>query len=73
MNCSQEVTTSFELGLGLRVEISIIGSDSSINHPTYLKIELGDGSGLNVLKVAMCHTSVRGWINMCHDFERVRK
>ena len=57
MNCSREVTTSFELGLDLRVEIFVIKSDSSVNHPTCLKFELGDGSGLNVLKVATRNTS----------------
>jgi len=60
MNCSREVTTSLELGLGLKIDISVIGSDSSINHPTHSKFELGEGTGLNVLEVAMRRTSVRG-------------
>ena len=73
MNCSREVITSFELGLGLGIEISVIGSDSTINHPTRSKFELGEDTGLNVLKVATCRTSVRGWIDECHDLGRVRK
>jgi len=73
MNCSREVTTSFELGLCLRMEISVIGSDSSVNYPTRSKFGLGEGSGLNILEVATRRTSVRGWIDMCHDLERVRK
>ena len=61
-----------ELGLGWRVEISVIGSDY-VNHPTRSKFELGDGFGLNVLKVATCHTSVKDWIDMCYDLGRVKK
>jgi len=72
MNCSREVTISFELGLGLRVDISVIGSDSSVNHPTRSKFKLGDDFGLNVLEVATHQTSVRDWIDMYHDLERIR-
>jgi len=64
MNCSREVTTSFELGLGLRLEISVIGYDSSFNHPTRSKFEQGEGTGLNILEVATRLTSVRGWIDV---------
>ena len=63
----------FELELGLEIGIFVIGSDSSINHPTRSKFELGEDIGLNVLEVATRHTSVKGWIDMCHDFEWVRK
>jgi len=28
---------------------------------------------LNVLEVVTRHTSVRGWMDMCHDLGRVRK
>ena len=73
MNCSQNITTSFELGLSLGIEISIIESDSSVNHPTRSKFELGESIGLNILKVATRHTSVGGWIDMCDDLRRVRK
>jgi len=73
MNYSREVTTSFELRLGSRVEIFVIGSDFSVNHPTRSKFELGDGSQLNILEVTTRHTSVKGWINMCHDLGQVRK
>ena len=69
MNCSPEITISFELGLGLKIEISVNGSDSSVNHPTRSKFKLGKGTGLNFLKVAMRRTSVRGWIDMCHDLD----
>ena len=55
MNCSWEVTISFELRLSLRLEIFVIGSDSSVNHLTRSKFELGDGFGLNVLEVATSH------------------
>jgi len=44
MNYSREITTSFELGFGLRIEIFVIGSDSSVNHPTCLQFKLDDGS-----------------------------
>ena len=64
---------SFELGLDLRIEISIIGSDSSVKHLTHSKFELGEGTRLNVLEVATRHTSIRGWIDMCHDLGRIRK
>ena len=73
MNRSREVTISFELGLGLGIEIFIIGSDSFINHPIRLKFKLGEDTRLNVLKVATRRTSVKGWIDMCHDLGRVRK
>jgi len=73
MNCSREVTISLELGLGLRIETSVVKSDSSVNHPSRSKFELGEGTGLNVLEVATCGTSVKGWIDMCHDLGRVRK
>ena len=75
MNFFREVATSFELGLGLKVEMSVIGFDSSVNNPTHSKFELSDGSELNILKVATRLTSVRGWIDidMYNDLERVRK
>ena len=73
MNCSRKVIASFELVLDLRIEISVIESDSSVNHPTRLKFELGEGIWLNILKVATRHTSVGGWIDMCDDFRRVKK
>ena len=73
MNYSLEITISFKLELGLRIEISVIGYDSSVNHPTRSKFELSKGTGLNFLKVAMRRTSVRGWIDICHDLGRVRK
>jgi len=56
MSCSREVTTSFKLG----VEISVIRSDSSINHPTRSKFELGEDTRLNVLEIATRRTFVRG-------------
>jgi len=59
--------------LGLGIKISVIGSDSSINHPTRSKFELGAYTGLNVLEVATRRTSFRGWIDMCNDLGRVRK
>ena len=62
----------FELGLSLEIEISVIRSDPSVNHPAHSKFELGEDTGLNVLKT-MCRTSVRGRIDMNHDLERVRK
>ena len=73
MNCSREVTTSFELGLDLGIKISVIEYDSSINQRIRSKFELGEDTGLNVLKVATRRTSVRGWIYMYHDLDRVRK
>ena len=73
MSCSREVTISFELGLGLEIEMSVIGSDFSINHLTHPKFELSEDTGLNVLKVATRCTSIKGWIDMRHDLERVRK
>jgi len=73
MNRSREVTISFELGLGLGIQISVIRSDPSVNHPVRLKFELGENTGLNVPEVATRRTSVRGWIDMCHDLGRVRK
>jgi len=60
MNHPREVTTSFELRLGLRIEIFVIGSDSSINHPTHSKFKLSEDTGLNALEVAMRCKSVRG-------------
>ena len=59
MNCPRKITTSFELRLGLRIEISVIGSDSSISHPTRLKFEQGEDNGLNALEVATRRTSIR--------------
>ena len=50
----------FELGLSLGIEIVVIGSDSSINHPNRSKFELDEDTGLNVLKVTTRRTSVRG-------------
>jgi len=44
--------------LGLEIEISVIGSNSSTNYPTRSKFELVKGTGLVVL--AMCCTSVWG-------------
>jgi len=72
MNYSREVTTSFELGFDLRIKISIIRSDSSINYPIHSQFKLNDGSE-TVLEVTRCRTSARGWIDMCHDLGRVRK
>jgi len=60
MNCPRDVTISFELSLGLRIEISIIRSSSFVNHPTHSKFELSEDTGLNTLEVAMRHTSVIG-------------
>jgi len=73
MNCSREVTTLFELKLGLRIEISIIGSDSYINHLTCSQFKLDDGSELTVSEVITCCASARGWIDTCHDLGRVSK
>ena len=67
MNCSRELTISFELGLGLGIEIFVIGSDSSVNYPIRSEFELGEDIGLSVLEVATRRTSVRDWIDMCHD------
>ena len=53
--------------------IFVIRSDSSVNYPTHSKFELGDGSGLYVLEVATRHTSIKYWIDMCHDLGWVRK
>jgi len=60
MNRSRGVTISFELGLGLGIEIYEIGSDPSVNHPVRSKFELGKDTRLNVLEVAPHHTSIRG-------------
>ena len=73
MNYSREVTTSFELGFGLRIQIPVIGSDSSVNHPTHSQFKLDDGSELTVPEVITRRTSARSWIDMCHDLGRVRK
>jgi len=62
-----------ELRLSLRIEISIIESNSYGNHSTCSQSYLDDGFELTVLKVTTCRTSVRGWIDVCHDFGRVRK
>ena len=40
-----EVATSFELRLGLRIEIFVIGSNSSVNHLTHSKFELSEVPG----------------------------
>ena len=42
-------------------------------YPTCSKFELGKDTGLIVLEVASRRTSVRSWIDMCHDLGRVRK
>ena len=61
MNSSREVTISFELGLGLEIKISVIRSDSSVNHQTCLNFELGEDIGLNGLEVTMrAHLSKAG-------------
>ena len=73
MNYSRDVTTSIELGLSLGIEISVIRFDSFVNHPTCSKFELSKDTGLKVLEVAIRHTSIRDWKNMCHDLERARK
>ena len=52
MNCLREVTTSFELELDSRIEISIIGSNSSANHLTRSKFGMCEDTGLNALEVA---------------------
>ena len=59
-NYFREVTALFEWGFGLEIEIFITGFDSSINCPTRLKFELDEGTGLNVLEVAMCRAFVWG-------------
>jgi len=43
---------------GLEIEIFITRFDSSINYPTHLKFELDEGTGLDVLEVAMCYAFV---------------
>jgi len=60
MSFFQKVTSSFELGVGLGIEVSVVGSNSSINHPTRSKFELDENTRLNVLKIATRRTSVRG-------------
>jgi len=40
--------------------ISVTGSDSSTNYPTHLKFELDEGTGLDILEVLTCRTSVWG-------------
>jgi len=47
MSYPQEVTTSFELELDSMIEISIMGSDSSVNHPSRSKSKIGEDIGLN--------------------------
>ena len=59
-NSSRKVTISFELGLDSRIEFSVVGSGSSVNHPISSIFVIGEDAGLNVLKVATRHTSVRG-------------
>jgi len=44
--------------LGLEIEISVTGCDSSTNYPIRSKFELDEGTGLNILEVATRHTSV---------------
>jgi len=44
MNCPGEIAISFELRLDLRIDISVIGSDSYVNHPTRSQSKLDDGS-----------------------------
>ena len=69
----REVTTLFELGLDSRIEFFVIRSDSSINHPTCSKFAIGEDVGLNALELAICRTSVRGLLDMCHNHRRVKK
>ena len=59
LNCPLEVITLFELRSGLRIKISAIGSDSSVNYSTRSKFELGKDTGLNALKVVTRRTSAR--------------
>ena len=59
-NCSREVIASFEWELGLKIEISVIGSDSFTNYPTRSKFELDEGIGLNILEVATRRTPIWG-------------
>ena len=59
--------------MGLRIEISIIGSDSYVNQPTRLQSKQDDGSRLTITEVITYRTSTRGWIEMRHDLGRVRK
>jgi len=55
------------------IELSVIGSDSSVNHPTRSKFRMGEDAGLNALKVSMRRTSIRSWLDICLNYERVRK
>ena len=50
MSYAQEVTISFELELGLGIEISVVKSDSSINNSTRSKFKLGEDTGLKFWK-----------------------
>ena len=67
------VATLFELRLGLRIEISVIGYDSYVNHRACSQSKLDDGSELTIPEVTTLRTSTRGWIDMCHNLRRVRK
>jgi len=67
------VATLFELILDLIIEISVIRSDSYVNHPTRSQFKLDDGSELTVSEATTHHTLARGWIDTCHDLRRVRK
>ena len=71
MNYPRGVAILFELRLGLRIKISIIG-DPYVNHPTHSQSKLDDGSELTVPKVTV--SQIRsGWIDKCHDLRWVRK
>jgi len=59
MNSLREVATLFELKLGIKIEISVIGSGSYVTHPTYLQSKLDDESRLTVPEVTTRRTSVR--------------
>jgi len=49
------------------------GFISSTNYPTYLKLKLGEDSGLDVLELAMRRAPLGGSIDTCHDLRWVRK
>jgi len=59
MNSPREVDTLFELRLGLRIEIFVIGSDSYVNHPTCSQFKQDDSSELTVPEVTTRRTSTR--------------
>ena len=69
----REVTILFKLRLSSRKEFAVIGFDSSVNHPIPSEFELGEDTGLSILEVATRRTSVRGWLNICHNYGRVKK